>query len=248
MEEIDLSNYCPNSISQYRATCYAYAVVYTALSAEFNIRNNISDRELINKNYFSSGIVASKNNSNLPLFKKSPYCGRSGTAKKSLDILKSTGTVFSNEYDCNCKSFSKIKRRVPRNTKWHKISGYSKLEINNKMSEDKKNWIISALIEKHPVIIGLYQNSFFKNIKTEFSTEEFLDEETNRIITSNSGGTSNHVVCIVGYNSQYRDDREYFLVKNNYTTWGINNGYSWIPATFLMPLIHESYFIEGIVE
>ena len=207
MVKMNLSDFCPDSKSQFESTCYSYAVVYTALSAEFNIKNNITDRNLVNTNHFSSGVVASKHNSNLPFYKWSPKCGRYGTANKSLKILKDTGTVFSSQYDCNCKKYSKIRRRISQSTTWYKISDYQKLEVNNKYSEDSVNWIISALKEKHPVIIGLYQNSFFKNIKSEYITEESVDDETNRIVSSSVNGKSNHVVCIVGYDLNYRGNK-----------------------------------------
>ena len=175
MEKINLSEFCPSSKSQYRATCYSYAVVYTALSLEFNLKNNISNKDQVNQNHFSSGVVASNHNSSLSLLKRSLYCGRNGTANKSLEILKKTGTVKSNDYDCDCKRFKKIRRRISPNTIWYKISGYKSLEINNQYSENSLNWILSALQEKHPVIIGLYQNSFFKNIKSEFINDEQID-------------------------------------------------------------------------
>lgn len=247
MEKINLSEYCPSSKSQYRATCYSYAVVYTALSIEFNIKNNVTDKDQVNLNHFSPGVVASNHNSSLPLLKRSLYCGRNGTASKSLEILKNTGTIKSSDYDCDCKVFKKIKRKISENTIWYKISGYKSLEINNKHSENNLNWILNTLQEKHPVIIGLYQNTFFKNIKSEFIDNEQIDNNTQNILNNAQNGKSNHVVCIIGYDLNYKNGKGYFLVKNNYINWGSNNGFSWIPFTFLIPLIHKSYCIEEIV-
>lgn len=245
MEEVDLSQYCPKARSQYRATCYAYAVAYTAFSTEYNIQNNITDINRVNQYNFSAGVVASIHNSSLPLFKKSPYCGKYGTANKSLEILKNTGTIFSDEFDCDCNSFTQIKSAISNKTKWYKINDFETLEVNNTYSNESLGWIISALKEKHPVIIGLYQNAIFRNINSDYILAEVVDEKTTKLIQKNSKGISNHVVCILGFNSTYLDGKGFFLVKNNYLNWG-RNGFSWIPYTYLLPLIHEAYYIKGI--
>ena len=170
------------------------------------------------------------------------------TARKALDILENTGTVMSSEYDCNCKKYAKIKKEIKQETRWYKISGYQKCEINNRPNDSHLNWILATLGEMHPVIIGLYQNTFFRSIRTEYVDKEHVDDFTRNVLNSSLSGKSNHVVCIVGYDPDYRDGKGYFLVKNNYLTWGVNGGFAWISTNYLMDLIHEAYFIEDIVD
>lgn len=244
MEKINLSAYCPDKETQYKATCYAYAVVYTAMSTLYNLRKEITDRETINNSTFSPGIVASYHNSKLPFRKRSWRCGRYGTAKKSLDILKKTGTVFSKDYDCDCEKFRRIKRRIPDNVQWYKIEGYKRLEINNRFSEDYTQWIRTGLTERNPIIITIHQNAEFKSNRSIALDLQQPDSNTLSRF-SKTKGTSNHVVCILGYHTNYNESGLYFLVKNNYTRWG-ENGFSWVKATFLIPLINDAYIINSI--
>lgn len=248
-KKVDISRFCPIERSQYESTCYSYAVVYTALTTEYNIKHNITDTNEVNKNYLSSGVVASYHNSKLPLLKRSRKCGKRGTSTKSLDILKSVGTTMGAQYDCDCKSYTRIQEEVKASDKFYKISGYKTLEINNKYSENGVNWIKDALDNNHPVIIGVYQNTHVRGIKTPHITDELPDHETMQYVAKYSkNGVSDHVVCILGYDDNFKDGKGYFLIKNNYTSWGKNGGFSWIPYTFMMPLIHNAQYIEGIVE
>jgi hypothetical protein len=244
--KINLSEYCPRKKVQYRATCYAYAVVYTALSTEYNISNDISDKTEIEKKYFCSGFVASYHNSTLSIFKRSPYCGKYGTANISLQILKDVGTVFSTDYDCDCEKFSKIENQLPPNSRRYKITGFETKEVNNKFSNSSLDWIKQALSLKHPVVVAVHQNDRLYRIKTLDIDDKSIDPKTTKDI-QNSNSPSNHVICILGFNDNYKNDTGYFLVKNNFVGWGDGEGFCWIPYTFMLSLIEEAYYINGIV-
>lgn len=245
--KVDLSKFCPYKESQYKATCYSYAVVYTCLSAEYNILNNITDCTEINKKYFSSGYIASLYNSSLPLFKRSPHCGRNGCANGSLKMLKKEGTVFTSDYDCNCNSVSKINSELPKDIKKYKIKDFASKIMNNQYSMENLYWIKNWLSNKHPIIIGFYQNTKIYTNKNKGIDDIILDEATmSKIKNSKNSVLSNHVICIVGYDDNYKNGKGYFLVKNNYNTWGDGNGFAWIPYTYLLPLIQEAYYIDGI--
>ena len=245
IEAVDLSDFCPDEKSQYESTCYAYAVTYTAMSTEYNILNNITDKKIINDNWFSAGVVSSYNNSQLPLWSQSPRCGKYGTADKALKILKTIGTTFKNDYNCNCKGFGKVMRGIGT-SKLYKISDFSTLEIHNKYSLESVNWIKDALAKKHPVITAIYQNDRLRGVKTPDIDDKIPDQETLNSFAFDTNGSSNHVVCILGYNDNYKDGVGYFLIKNNYTEWGNKKGYAWVPYTFFLPLINEAYYITGI--
>jgi hypothetical protein len=241
-----LSKYCPTSKVQYRATCYAYAVVYTALSTEYNIANNITNKEIINKDFFSPGYIASYHNSTLSLIHRSPFCGKYGFAYTSLDDLKTIGTVMASDYDCDCKSFKSIQNELPSKVKTQKITDYATLAVNNTFSQASVDWIKSAIFHKHPVIIGLFQNSTVYDNKSLSIDSLTLDGNTKELIEISPSGLSNHVICILGYNDKYKNEIGYFLVKNNFEGWGDGNGFAWIPYTYLMPLIEEAYYINGL--
>lgn len=242
---IDLSRFCPDEKGQYQSTCYSYAVTYTAMSTEYNILNNISDKKIINNKWFSAGVVSSYNNSQLPLWSQSPRCGKYGTADKSLKILKTVGTTFNTDYDCNCEGYAKVKRRIG-SSKMYKITDFVTLEVHNKFSNESVSWIKKALVQNHPVITAIYQNDRLRKINTIDIDDNVLDQETLDAFKLETNGTSNHVVCILGYNDNYKNGVGYFLIKNNYTTWGNKNGYAWVPYTFFVPLINEAYYITGI--
>ena len=244
----DLSNFCPNKKFQFKTTCYAYAVVYTAMSTEYNIANNITDSNIINLNYFSPGIVASKHNSSLPFYKQSKNCGKYGLADSSLDILKNFGTTFGNLYDCDCKRYSLIKEQIPDSTKIYKIIDYSSLEVNNKYSENSIMWLKNVLNNNHPIVISVYQNDRLYGIHTKDIDDTLPDSKTLAKIMKNTNfGISNHVICILGYNDDYKVGKGYFLLKNNFDRWGNGYGFSWVPYTFILPLIQKAYFIKGIL-
>lgn len=243
----DLSLQCPHGRFQFKTTCYAYAVVYTAMSTEYNIENKVVDTNIINKTYFSSGIVASYHNSSLPFYYRSPNCGRKGTADGALEILKSNGTTFNSQYDCDCKAYSRIRKELKSSDKFYRISGYERLEVKNKYSDSSISWIRNALNQKHPVIIGVYQNNRLQYIDTKEITDSIPDAETmSEVLRNQEDGVSNHAICILGYNDNYLNGKGYFLLKNNFEGWGNGLGFSWVPYTFILPLIHEAYFIKGI--
>lgn len=245
--KVDLSPYCPSNNVQYESTCYAYAVVYTALSTEYNIIHHITDQQIINTNYFSPGVVASYHNSSLPFYSWSPKCGRKGTADKSLQILKDNGVTMASAYKCDCKRYSKIEKEIPASTKMYKIIGDSSLTINNVYSDVAVEWIKNVLQQKHPVIIGLEQNERLHDLKGIEMDDALPDKETLDLIAKyKTTGKSNHVICILGYNNNYKNGKGYFLLKNNFEGWGNGNEFSWVPYTYILPLIQEAYYIKGL--
>ncbi len=244
---MNLSQYCPSNEFQFKATCYAYAVAYTAMSTEYNIRNNILDKQEIETNYFSSGVVASRHNANLPFLKRSPRCGKFGTSEKALNILKKTGTIFDKDYSCNCQKFSKIRRKVNRNTFWYKIADFETLVINNTFSNDSVNWIKAALDDSHPIVISILQNQTLRSNQNDSLDQYSIDPDTQKRIDRYKNGVANHVVCILGYKDNYKNGHGYFLVKNNFRNWGNGQGFSWIPYVYLLPLIKKAHYITEII-
>ncbi|RZJ72571.1 C1 family peptidase [Flavobacterium sp.] len=241
---IDLSTYCPKNKSQYKNTCYAYAVAYTAMTIEYNVANNVSEAVAVEKNSFSPGYVASYHNSSLPFLKRSPWCGKYGTADKALSLLQSEGSVFIRDYECNCESSGDIEKSLPSGTVKYRITDYQETNINFKLSQSAIDSIKSKLAENHPVIIAVNNHVRFSNV----GKEEFPDlstDELAKVEKSAKNEGSNHVVCIVGFDDAFQNNNGFFLVKNNYADWGAN-GFAWIPYTYLLRIVEVAYTIGKI--
>ncbi|MBT32578.1 MAG: hypothetical protein CMO01_23195 [Thalassobius sp.] len=242
----NLSSYCPTYKYQYAGTCYAYAVAYSGLSTEFNIMHNITNRSEVENTTYSAGVVASYHNSSLWFYKRSKMCDQLGTAQKALKILKKVGTVFSSDFDCGCLRFSDIKKQVSPKVHWQRITDYKRLKVHNKYSDSNVDWIKSALSKDHPVIIGMWQNDFVRNLTVGSIDYDLPDQVTLDYVSQFKRGISNHAACIVGYDDAYNGgDKGYFLLKNNFENWGNGTGFCWIPYSYLTPMIYEAYYIKG---
>lgn len=246
VNQIDLSIYCPSGKYQYAGTCYAYATVYSGMSTEFNIQNNVTDQNEIENTHYSAGVVASCHNSSLIFYKRSKTCDQLGTAQKALNILKNVGTVLISDFDCSCMKFSEVKRQVPANVYWQKITDYDRLEVHNRYSDEFVGWIKSALANRHPVIIGMWQNDFVRNLIVPAIDYELPDQPTLDHVAKYPKGISNHAACILGFDDQYNGGTKgYFLLKNNFENWGDGRGFCWMPYSYLIPMIYEAYYIKG---
>jgi len=248
-KKVDLSKFTPKNEFQFKTTCYAYAVGYTAMSTEYNITNNITDKTKIETDYFSPGVIASNHDSSLPWYKRSRNCGRLGTADISLNILKTVGTTLASDYKCDCEGYGDVQSQIAKaKAKLYKIKDYATLSVGNKFSQSSVDWMKNALDQKHPVILGIYQNNQLREAEGITSIHDAQpDTQTLKKISKYPAGTSNHVVCILGYDENYLGKGGYFLIKNNFSGWGDTNHLLWVPYTFILPLIEEAYYITGIL-
>lgn len=160
--------------------------------------------------------------------------------------MESVGTVFATDYFCDCESFSKIEKNIPPNTRRYRITGYETIEVKNKFSNKSLYSLKQALNSKHPIIVAIHQNKHLKNISTSYIDDTEIDNKTSRDML-NLLSPSNDGICILGFDDNYRNNRGYFLIKNNFLKWGNGDGFCWIPYTFILPLIEEAYYIKGIV-
>src|SRR5690606_307366 len=166
-------------------------------------------------------------------WKRSYKCGKYGTAKKALEILRMNGTTLSSDYDCDCKPFNRIRRELIASVKFYKISNYMNLANNNIYSEQSLDWIKNALNDRHPIIISIYQDEHMRNINSSSISDSLPNIETMSHVTKHSKfGISNHVVTIMGYKDDHASGKGYFLIKNNYRKWGDGRGFSWVPYTY----------------
>lgn len=245
---MDLSLYCPVQKYQFAGTCYAYATVYSGMSTFRNIQEGITDRAVIEQSHFSAGVVASCHNARLVFYRRSRTCDQLGTAQKALDILEQVGTVLTSDFDCSCMKFSAVKQQIPATANWQKISGYERLAVHNRYDPSFVDWIRSALQDGRPVIIGMWQNDFVRNLIAGSIDYDLPDQPTLNHVARYPKGISNHATCILGFDDSFNGTgKGYFLLKNNFQNWGNGQGFSWMPYTYLMPLIYEAYFIWDFV-
>ncbi|UOQ80991.1 C1 family peptidase [Hymenobacter sp. 5414T-23] len=231
-DSISLRKFCPTKQWQEGATCASYATTYTALSTLHNVRNNVSDERLSSFKAFSYGFVASRMKQKKGLLTRAfSKCGLDVDAEQALDVLQQEGTVEFRKFPeyCACRKASNLLDDARRNaTKKYTVVG-------DETSKDAQHiaQIKQALGANTPVITAILQTDFFRDIensKSVFPTDYVKNDDT-----------SNHVVCILGYNDTLNGGS--FLVRNNYENWG-DNGYCYIPYTDMIKLIRSSYIIK----
>jgi len=233
IDSISLKQYCPTKLGQEGALCFAYAPVYTALSIAHNVTNNQTDETSNAFKVFSYGFVASKVKKDKSIFGQAfNRCGRNATVDLAFGVLLQNGTVLFNEFpeNCDCKKIDKklndAKQYIIKDTV---IIGDETTEVKSHIEKIK-----NALKLKKPVVIAIFQETFFYNCKNSKVLEFPLDYKQHL-------KSANHVVCIVGYNDKINDGS--FLVKNNYTSWG-QNGFSYVKYADLIKVIRGSYIFN----
>lgn len=231
--EITLKDFCPKAEGQEGAICFAYATTYTALSIEYNVKENNTDEKSTNFKSFSYGFVASKVKKNKSFWgRQFNKCGRNATAKLALGVLEKTGTVPFNDFKetCSCKKTDKVLEKAKK----YKIKSFNSIGDSKMLDTEHVEKIKQNLAKQKPVVTTIFQESFFYNSngKVDISfPSEYQKHMTN----------ANHVVCIVGFDDKYNDGS--FMVKNNYTKWG-DDGFSWVKYEDFIKLIRTSYTIE----
>ncbi len=235
-QKVTLQEYCPTAQVQYKATCFAYATAYTAYGIEYNLKQGVKYTQ---PGYveFSSGFVASYLNSQLPVLKRSPFCGLSGTAKRALDALKETGTTPEASYTCDCLKWKKIPEQAKQTAAKYKVKNYQTLQTQPQSRAADLAWIKHAINQNHPVVIAFYQTNTIYNCRTS-QLDATTPTDTDQQIDAN------HVICILDFIEDTQTGKSWFLVKNNFEKWGDGNGFCKVPTSYLMPLIKYAYYIE----
>lgn len=231
-DSISLKKYCPTQLGQEGALCFAYAPVYTALSIEHNVTNNQINEKSPGFKVFSYGFVASKVKKDKSFLKKLfNRCGRNGTADLALDVLLKTGTVEYKDFPekCDCEKVDNLISKAEK-YKIQKVVNISGESIT-KVAHIKG--IKDALIRRKPVIITIFQETFFYKNNNEIMNfpRDYAEHQQ----------PANHVVCIVGFSDFINGGS--FLIKNNYTSWG-KQGFSYVKYNDMLKLIRESYTID----
>jgi hypothetical protein len=229
-DSVSLKEYCPTKLGQKGALCFAYAPVYTALSIAHNVADNQTDEALPTFHVFSYGFVASKVKKDKSFFGRLfNRCGRNATVDLAFGVLLQTGTVPFNTFPqkCDCGKVNDLLQA----SQLYKIKDTTILGDETTKSAIHIQRIKAALKQKQPVVTAIVQETFFYNNKGNYSITFPANYQQN-------SASANHVVCIVGFNDTVNGGS--FLVKNNYTSWGLN-GFSYVRYTDLVKLIRSSY-------
>jgi hypothetical protein len=228
-DSVSLFKYCPKKLGQEGALCFAYAPVYTALSIEHNVLNNQTDENSPDFKVFSYGFVASKVKKDKSIFGRAfNKCGRNATVDLALGVLLKTGTVpfsvFSENCDCE-KVDDLIQAAGQFKIRDTTIIGDENINIDTHIKNIKE-----ALKQNKPVVIAIFQETFFYNNKNYILQfpHNYKEHKT----------SANHVVCIIGYNDSINNGS--FLIKNNYTNWG-QNGFAYVSYLEMIKVIRGSY-------
>lgn len=228
-QTVTLRPHCPDKEGQWRATCASYAPVYTALSTQYNAAKGYrqSDPDF---RIFSYGFVASKMKANKPFFQRLfNRCGKHVTADMALQVLQQTGTVTQQQFPHNCDCAKQ--KQAQRNQPLFRIASFKEIGDINTPSATHISAIKSSLDQKVPVVTAILQTGFF------ISNREKLVQFPEGYTMENA--SANHVVCIVGYDDQLEGGA--FLVKNNYTNWGNDQGFAWVKYADMLKLIRHSF-------
>lgn len=232
MTKIDLSQYCPTEKVQYRATCYAYAFAYTALTINYCVKNNIVDKAMVEANAFSPGFIASRHRqqTNFNLF-----CGRNGTYDVGLKIFAQDGCPKLHQFPSDCTT--NIPKEVLLSAKEVQLKQYEYLILENDALEKNVKNIKAVLSQKTPVLIVLNTTDSFADIGRECLN-------STPILKNGKKSSTSHDICIIGYDDDLSSKFfGRFLIKNNYKYWGDERNMAWIRYEDMMYMItYALYF------
>jgi hypothetical protein len=229
---IDLSKYCPTKEYQYRSTCYAYAFAYTALTINYCVKNNITKRQDVENNAFSSGFIASIHRLNTRF---NPYCGKYGSYDVDTAIFTEHGCPKLKDFRYDCTNH--IPKTVYELAEKTRLDHFEYFQSEEDESPQAVEKIKRILDQKIPVLIVVHMTDDFDNIDSTCDTKL-------PVLSRGEKSRTAHDICIIGY-----DDRPgsptngRFLVKNNYSTWGNKQAMAWVRYSDMMYMIaYAAYF------
>lgn len=231
LNKVDLSSYCPYAKTQFKATCYAYAFAYTALSISYCVKNNITDRELVEANAFSPGFIASIHRKQ-SFF--NPKCGMNGSYDVDIEIFQKYGCPKLKDFNEDCTT--KIPNEVFTKSKEATLKEYKYIQDKQDTSKEAITNIKEILSKKMPVLIVL-------NMTDDFSKLVRDCNETLPVLKHEKKSKTAHDICIIGYDDQVGS--KYFgrfLIKNNYEIWGDERNMAWVKYEDMMYMITSALY------
>lgn len=226
--KIDLETYCPVQKEQYRATCYAYAFAYTALTINYCVKNNITERSLVEENAFSPGFIASRHRQKTNL---NFFCGRNGSYDVDLKIFAQDGCPKLRDFPKDCTT--DIPKEVFALAKQVELAKYEYLSLDQNSMEQNVQNIKIILSQKIPVLIVLNTTDDFNDIGKDCN-------EIPPILKNGKKNATSHDICIIGYDDEPSSKFfGRFLIKNNYHYWGDTKNMAWVRYPDMMYMITD---------
>lgn len=202
-----LQKYCPTPKSQGDyGTCTSWATAYAARTIVEAIRNNWTDKNVINRESYSPPFIY-KQIKDLD----DANCQKGSVIGEALMLMKSKGVPKYSAFNPMCADY--IPTKLFTDAYNHKIENFSRLFASDASQSVKVQTVKKALYENCPVVIGMDCYHSFNFVKDVWSGTKDKYE----------GG---HAMCIVAY-----DDQKYggaFLLMNSWgTNWGLG-GFGWV--------------------
>lgn len=204
-----MKKYCPTPKNQGNyGTCVGWSSTYAALTIINAIKNNWTDKAVIDQNTFSPWYTYTQIR-----LSTTDNCANGTYINDAMGILKNKGAVPYSEFNVECQT------SVPSNLTYkagnYKIKDFAKLFD----TYDSENFKIQAtkksISENKPVVIGMKcPNSFYYPSGVWQPTED---------PSTDFGG---HAMCVIGY-----DDNMYGGAFEFMNSWGptwANSGFVWV--------------------
>jgi C1A family cysteine protease len=200
-QRIDLTGQVPPPRSQVPSgTCVSWAVTYAAAS-DAQRRADPDHRLVTLSPAFTYALAGG-----------TPTCLRGTSITRTLEVLRTTGTLPLDEYtfDGNDCAREPNQAELSRAARW-RIKGWSKVDARD------LNAVKAQLARGRPVIFGMPVGSKFAKHRGETVLKD-LDT---------GPGLEGHAMVLIGYD----DAREAFRLQNSHgRAWG-DDGYAWIGYT-----------------
>jgi hypothetical protein len=208
--KVDLKPYCPEVIHQGdMQSCVGWSCGYEAMTIANAIKHDWKgETEKITQNAFSAMFIFNQITRD--------NCGGSRLAD-AMVLLFEKGNLFSSEFDSDIDNCARFPRDADlTKAAENRILDYTALFASNASERVKIDQIKLALIEKHPVIVGMELRKNFQLLTR--GTKYWWPDAGN---TDLFGG---HAMVVVGFD----EGKQAFELMNTWgKTWG-NNGYIWI--------------------
>ncbi len=208
--KVSLRKYCPKPGNQGKiGSCVGWSTCYGALTTQYAIRNNITDKKKITQQAFSALFLYNLVKQN------DPDCDGGTRIPIAMSMLQQTGSCFDKEFirnKCSVLPHDTLKAKA----KQYAIEDYMSLFATFDDAKMKIQKTKQSLAENKPVVVGL---SLLDNFNYISKSDPVW--HTDKGYGWPSGG---HAVCVVGYD----EGKEEFEILNSWgEEWG-DSGYFYV--------------------
>ena len=225
--------YVPTVLSQTGSSCVGFATLYYALSTQYNVRFNITDKVKIASHSFDPYFIYSMIKS-----RDQEDCSEGSYFSEAYDILQKAGAkkmFFAPFLTCNTQwNKEKIQSTLPY-TMPYSIESWGTYKVDSEFLNKAKN----AIYYDYPLVfgVGVTESLYSKNSENVVGISE--DGLWNP--GQNEEQLGGHAMTIVGY-----DDFKFggsFRVVNSWGKEFGDNGYLWIKYSDFIEKVDVTYIM-----